>query len=343
MNGALAIDDNRLTRRGLLAAAGAAGVAILAACGRTPDDDPAGAGSWSFTDDRGTVVRADGTPSRVVAFTGSAATLADYGLQDRLAGIFGDVTRSNGAKSELAGDLDIGGVTVVGDTWGEFDMEKYAALEPDLLLTDMYVPDRLWYVPDESRSKIESINPNVAVIEVTEHSLLESIGRYEQLAVALGADPAAAAVTQARARFDAAARAVREAAAAKPGLRVLAASAAPDTFYVSDPRVSADLRYFRDELGVPLIIPERVDSGNYFQSLSWENADKYPADLILLDNRTSTLQPDALTGKPLWRTLPAVRTGSITEWSPVFRYSYAGMAPLLERLAAAVRSAVPAA
>ncbi|WP_280385735.1 ABC transporter substrate-binding protein [Nocardia wallacei] len=332
----------RLTRRGLFAAAGATTVAAaLAACGRSPDE-ATGSGDWSFTDDRGKVLRANGIPSRVVAFTGSAAALADYGVAPRIAGVFGDVTAANGAKSELAGDLNLDELTVLGNAWGDFHLEKYASLEPDLLVTDMYVPDQLWYVPEDSRSKIESINPNVAAIAVAAQPLPVTIGRYEQLATALGADPNAPAVVRARDRFTAAGQAVREAIAQRPGLRVLAASAAPDTFYVSDPRASADLRYFR-ELGVDLVVPERVDSQGFYESLSWENADKYPADLILLDGRSSALQPDALAGKPLWRTLPAVRAGQITPWSTVFRFSYAGVAPLLERLATALRSARAAA
>ncbi|MBB5917225.1 iron complex transport system substrate-binding protein [Nocardia transvalensis] len=325
-----------LTRRGLFAAAGAAGLAALAACGRGPDDEPLGPGAWSFTDDRGRTARAERIPSRIVAFTGSAATLADYGLADRLVGVFGEV--SDGARTGLSGDLDIGKLTVVGDAWGEFDVERYASLEPDLLVTDMYVRDRLWYVPDESVSRIESINPAVAAVSVAQQSLPVTIGRYEQLAVALGADPGAAPVARARERFQAAAQAVRDAVAVKPGLRVQAASAAPGTFYVSDPRASADLRYFQ-ELGVALVTPEKVDSGGFYESLSWENADKYPADLILLDSRSSALQPDALAGKPLWRTLPAVRAGRISAWNPVFRFSYAGTAPVLERLADALRAA----
>ncbi|MBF6176284.1 ABC transporter substrate-binding protein [Nocardia blacklockiae] len=335
-----ALETARVTRRGLFAAAGAAGLAALAGCGRAPDDEVAGPGAWSFTDDRGKTVRANGIPSRVVAFTGAAATLADYGLQDRLAGVFGDVTAGNGAKSELAGDLDTARLTVLGNAWGEFDVEKYASLESDLLITDMYVPDALWYVPDESRSRIESINPNVAAISVAKRSLAVTLERYEQLAAALGADPAAPPVVRARERFAAAAQAVRDAAAAKPGLRVLAASASPDTFYVSDPRASADLSYF-GELGVRLVVPDAVDSQGFYESLSWENADRYAADLILLDNRSSALQPDALAGKPLWRTLPAVRAGALSPWSPVYRFSYAGVAPLLERLAAALRAAGP--
>ncbi|MFD5179700.1 ABC transporter substrate-binding protein [Nocardia sp. NPDC058379] len=302
----------------------------LAACGST-DDAQGGAGSWEFPDGRGGAVRAGETPRRVVAFTGSAGALADYGVRERIVGIFGEAH-----APDLLGDLDAASVTVVGDAWGQFDIEKYATLEPDLLVTDSYVPGRLWYLPDDNLGKIESANPNVVAMEVSGRSLAEILARYRVLAGALGADTAAPAVVAAEQRFAAASQAVRDAVASRPGLRVLAASASPELFYVSDPRSSADLRYFA-ELGVDFVVPDRVDAGGYFQSLSWETADRYPADLILLDDRSTGLQPTALADRPVWRSLPAVTAGQVAPWSPIFRFSHAATAPLLERLAATIR------
>jgi iron complex transport system substrate-binding protein len=96
--------------------------------------------------------------------------------------------------------------------------------------------------------------------------------------------------------------------------------------------------YYR-QLGVDLVVPDKVDKGGYFQSLSWENADAYRADLIMLDDRTGTLQPNDLASKPTWSRLPAVRAGQVIPWSSEPRFSYAGAAPLLEALAKAVQNA----
>lgn len=326
--------DRVLSRRRLFAVAGMAGVSAgLLACGGGPDDAPDSAEDWEFPDGRGGTVRSGATPSRVVAFTGSAGALADYGVRGRIVGVFGEAHAPH-----LRGDLDPASVAVVGDAWGEFDIEKYATLEPDLLVTDSYVPGRLWYVPDENLTKIESANQNVVAMEVSGRSLPEIIAQYRALAEALGADTAAPAVTAAQQRFLAASQAVRDASAARPGVRVLAASASPELFYVSDPRASADLRYFT-ELGVEFVVPERVDAGGYFQSLSWETADRYAADVILLDDRSTGLQPNALADRPVWRSLPAVAAGQVVSWSPIFRFSPAATAPLLERLAATIRDA----
>ena len=169
-------------------------------------------------------------------------------------------------------------------------------------------------------------------------SLTEPLRRHAELARALGADLDSAAVKQARKRFDKAAEELRRAAEDAGGLKVMAASGDADLFYVSTPKRSADLRYFR-ELGVDLVVPEKVDSQGFFQSLSWENAGTYHADLILLDNRTSALSPKDLAAKPTWRKLPAVQAGQVTPWTAEPRFSYAGCAPLLERLAQAIRKA----
>ena len=41
-------------------------------------------------------------------------------------------------------------------------------------------------------------------------------------------------------------------------------------FYVSNPDVSPDLKYYRDEIGLDIVTPKNPDEGGYFESLSWE-------------------------------------------------------------------------
>ncbi|MTE17861.1 ABC transporter substrate-binding protein [Streptomyces sp. TRM43335] len=333
-----------LSRRGLLAAGGALGLgALLSACGDgggsgTSKTADKGSGPWSFTDDRGEKVTTDGTPERIVAFTGTAAALADFGLKDRIVGVFGETTLEDGSAHPQAGDLDVKKIEVIGNVWGEFDIEKYAALNPELLVTHQYDEGSLWYVPDESKDKILKLAPSVAV-QVADVSLLKPIQRYAELAESLGADLKSQQVTDGKARFEAAAEKLRKAAKASGGLRVLAASGSADYFYVSTPAPAADLKYFA-ELGVNFVVPEDVEaSGGYFESLSWENAGQYEADLIILDNRDTALQAEDLESKPTWKALPAVKAGQVAEWDPVPRFSYQGAAPLLENLADAIEKA----
>jgi iron complex transport system substrate-binding protein len=323
-----------LSRRSLLAVGATALGVLLSGCGTgggaSSSASPAKGGPWSFTDDRKKPVTADAAPSRIVAFTGTAAALIDFGLDRQIVGVFGETTRRDGTLEPQAGDLDVKKVTVLGNAWGEFNIEKYAALNPDLLVTHMYDPGALWYVPDESKDKILQLAPSVA-IGTARVPLPEPIRRYAELAASLGADLNAPKVAQAKARFEKAAEAVRKAVERNPGIRVLAASGSPDLMYVSNPKVNADLMYFA-ELGVDVVVPDELAEGGYYEELSWENADKYDADVILLDNRGTALQPPDLAAKPAWKELPAVKANQVAPWDSVPRFSYAGAAPLLENL-----------
>ena len=332
----------RPTRRSLLAAGGAAGLgALLTACGGgSGSGDPSdggGGGSWSFTDDRGKKVTLDGRPQRVVAFTGTAAALHDFGVTDQVVGVFGPTTLKNGDPDPQAGDLDVDKLTIIGNTYGEFDIEKYAKTRPDILITNMFEPDALWYVPAEAQKKILKLAPALA-LTANRTSLQKIVERYAELAEALGVDLGSDRVTGHKKAFEQAAAELRAAAKANRGLKVMAASGSRDLFYVSNPEISADLMYFK-ELGVDLVVPDNPDKGGYFESLSWENADKYDADLILLDSRTSALQPKALADKPAWGALPAVKADQVIPWASEPRFSYAGCAPLIADLATSVHDA----
>ncbi|QLE71459.1 ABC transporter substrate-binding protein [Streptomyces rectiverticillatus] len=330
-----------MSRRGLLAAGGALGAgALLTACGgggskgSSDGDSDSASGPWSFKDDRGETAKASRTPKKVVAFTGTAAALHDFGVE--CTAVFGPTVLKGGKPDPQAGDLDVDKLTVLGNAWGEFSVEKYAALSPELLVTNMIQGTELWYVPEESKKKILGFAPSIG-INVTKVSLTQVIGRYAELAGSLGADLRAKKVTDAKDRFEKASETLRKAARDNKGLKVLAASGSADLLYVSDPGVYADLAYFKS-LGVDLVVPDKV-TGGFFESLSWENAGKYPADLILLDNRTAALQPKDLAAKPTWAELPAVKAGQISPWLSEPRYSHAGCAPLVEALAEAVQKA----
>ncbi|MFG2824115.1 ABC transporter substrate-binding protein [Kitasatospora sp. NPDC048365] len=337
-----------LSRRGLLAAAGAtAAGALLAACGGKDDGkggatsgeakSGAAAGPWSFTDDRKKEVTAKAAPTRVVAFTGTAAALVDFGLDKQIVGVFGETKGTDGKPDPQAGDLNVDKVEILGNAWGEFSVEKYAAVRPELLVTHMYDPDALWYVPDESKDKILQLAPSVA-ITTGRVPMTQPIERYAKLAESLGADLKAKKVTDAKARYEAAAEQLRQAAKAAGGIKVMACSGAADIFYVSNPKIATDLITFA-ELGVDFVQPEKLEAGDYFEALSWENAGKFHADLLLLDKRSTALQPKDLAAKPAWNQLPAVKAGQIVPWDAVPRFSWAGAAPLLENLAKAIQSA----
>jgi iron complex transport system substrate-binding protein len=332
------------SRRTLLAAGGALGLgALVTACGSGSDSGSNGAGgtgAWHFKDDRGEQARADGTPKDIVAFIGVAAALHDYGIECK--GVFGPTKTKDGKPDVQAGDLDVDKVTVLGNAWGQFNIEKYAELAPDLLVSTMFDDSgTLWYVPEESKDKILKLAPSVG-ISVYDRKMTEPLRRLLDLATALGADPEAPKVTRAKKRFEDASDRLRKAAKARPDIKVLVGSASQDIFYVSGSRLSADLEYFAS-LGVHFVEPPesaKRDSGGWYENLSWENVDKYDADLIMMDDRSSALQPAVLDkSKPTWRKLPAVAAGQVIPRATEPVYSYDKCAPILDALAAAIEKA----
>ncbi|MFI6344054.1 ABC transporter substrate-binding protein [Streptomyces sp. NPDC050560] len=336
-----------LSRRGLLAGAGAVGLAAtLAACGDDGDSDKGGgskaakSGPWSFKDDRGKTAKADKTPTSVVAFTGVAAALHDYGVEVK--GVFGPTKTKDGKPDVQAGGLDISKLTLLGNEWGQFNIEKYAGLAPDLLISTMFDDaGTLWYVPDESKDKILGLAPSVG-ISVYDRQMTKPLERLLALAKTLGADPGSDPIVKAKKRFEDAAARLRSVAKAHPGIKVMAGSASQDIFYVSGTNLSADLEYFK-ALGVDFVEPPesaKKGSGGWFENLSWENVNKYKADVIMMDNRSSAIQPSVLDGsKPTWRKLPAVAAGQVIPRVAEPIYSYDKCAPILEDLADAIEKA----
>ncbi|PSM43819.1 ABC transporter substrate-binding protein [Streptomyces dioscori] len=336
-----------LTRRGILAAGGAVGLgAVLAACG---DDDPksggsadkskaAASGPWTFKDDRDETVKLDKVPANIVAFTGVAAALFDYGIEVK--GVFGPTKTKDGKADVQAGDMDVSKVTVLGNVYGQFNVEKYATLAPDVLISTMFDDaGTLWYVPAESKDKISKLAPSVG-ISVYDRQLPKPLERMLALAESLGADVQAAKTVEAKKNFEAAAERLRAAAKARPEIKVLAGSASQDIFYVSGSNLSIDLEYFK-ALGVNLVEPPAKvlkASGGWFENLSWENVDKYPADIIIMDDRTATIQPADIT-EATWKKLPAVKAGQVIGRTPEPILSYAKCTPMLNNLAEAIEKA----
>ncbi|MFD5710796.1 ABC transporter substrate-binding protein [Streptomyces pharetrae] len=336
-----------LTRRGILAAGGALGLgAVLAACGdedtKSGGSDATGAakasGPWTFKDDRGTTVKLDKVPTRIVAFTGVAAALHDYGIQVK--GVFGPTKTQDGKPDVQAGDMDISKVEILGNVWGQFNVEKYAALAPEVLITTMFDDaGTLWYVPEESKDKIAKLAPSVAV-SVYDRQLTQPLERMWALAESLGADLTAEKAVTAKKEFEAAAERLRKAAKARPEIKVMAGSASAELFYVSGTNLSIDLEYFK-ALGVNFIEPSekaKAQGGGWFEALSWENVDKYGADIIMMDDRAQALQPTAIT-EATWKKLPAVKAGQVIPRSPEPILSYGKCTPLLTNLAEAIENA----
>jgi len=326
-----------LSRRGFLIGAGGAAAAMaLAACGNGGQSPAAASGGpWTFTDDRGQKVARDQRPTRVVAYASCAAALWDYGVHP--VGVFGPQKTADGKKEVQVGNVDLNAETSVGNAWDDFSMEKFVALKPDLVVTGLTgtKPTDLWVLKDDLGTKVQQIAPIAALSEykVTWTKVMQ---RYEDLAVALGGDAQSPTITKAKADFLQASGDLKAAVKAKPGLKVLVVSSDKDNMYVCKPEFFADLSYYR-ELGMDLVAGGGPD--DYFETLSWEQAGKYPADLILTDSRTFALSRQQLAAIPTWAQLPAVKANQLADWSTEPRFNPVLAAPVIQKMVEVVKNA----
>lgn len=315
----------------LPAAIAALALLTLAACGSSDDSE---SGPWTFTDDLGAKISLDSAPERLLVQSSMAAALTDLGLGDEIVGTFGPLKNAAGEPDSQVAGLDIDDVTDVtaAGEYGSIDLEKAATLKPDLVVTSAYLDDDLWYINDATAKDLKKLAP-IAVVSFDGKTLPELLDGTERAAMALGADLGDEAVTEAHDEFDAAAKRVEAAGAALGDRKILAGSPSKELFYASNPAVSPDLSYWREELNLPLVVPSKPDPGGYFESLSWEKADKYPADVFLYDDRTGAAGLKLLDDQPVFQTLAAAKNKAYIPWTSVAPPSYQAYADLMNRLA----------
>ncbi|GGK23367.1 ABC transporter substrate-binding protein [Pilimelia terevasa] len=332
-----------LLRRSTLCLVGAAlAVTGLAACGEEAPQ-PAGrkvaasSGPWTYTDASGTPVTLPRRPERIVAYVGSAAALWDLGVKP--VGVFGPQKRPDGSKDPQAGNVDVDAVTSVGNSWDDFNLEKFLALKPDLVVTGRYGKgaDELWALPAESLAKIRATAPVVGINEY-QAPLLTVIDDYRKLAASLGADLDAPEQKAAVDGFTKAGDALKAALVAKPGLKVMFAYADKTNFYVTKPEYFGDISYYRS-LGMDMVVGGGTEE--HWEMLSWEQAGKYPADLIITDSRSHALSHDQLAAIPTWKQLPAVKANQIGLWPGESRFSHLLSTKVVQDMTALIGASRP--
>jgi iron complex transport system substrate-binding protein len=285
-------------------------------------------GPWKFTDDRGVEVSLDGPPRRIVAHEYALAAMWDYGI--RPIGVYGSVSISD---QPIFAGLDLDGVESVGEVWGEVNLEALAALQPDLIVSTYWPSQKLLGgVKDQKvEAKMEALAPFVGInAQVPATTTIE---RFEDLAGALGGDVQSAEIKSTRASFENAVGSFRRAVEAKPGLRAMAVYADPEALYVGKTVDYSELREF-EGWGLEFLSGEGSDP--YWEIVSWENADRYPADLILHDSRAHAPSLDELTDIPLWNELPAVGANQLAPWHMEEAVSYRLFTEHIEELTAVI-------
>ncbi|MBN6036269.1 ABC transporter substrate-binding protein [Amycolatopsis sp. 195334CR] len=322
-------------RRKTLVATVAVALVGLTACGGG-GDQAAAPGGWSFTDDRGTTVTAAGTPQRIVAQVSSAAALKDFGV--KVTGTFGPLVRPDGTVEPEAGSLVPAEVTdVTGQAYGTLNLERLASLKPELLVSGKYAEfPGLWHLEEDQEKRALELTPTAGIVQ-SGADLPKTISRYKDLARSLGADVESAQVKADEQAFQAAAQRVKDIGARMKAENrsIVAIGGLPDQYFVVVPARNPDLAYYTEGLGLPIKTPDNPDAtgGGYFETLSWERADKYQGDLLMWDTRPASIPPAQLKANPVFAAMPAAANDRFVEWDAVAPLSYASYAKIMNKLA----------
>ena len=309
------------------------------ASGETVASAPASDGSWSYTSGSGETITLDHKPERIIASAGEAAGLLAYGIKP--VGIF--LAQDLSMEPGLA-NADLTGIEIVGEEWGKIDAEKVVALNPDLIVADWWPAQQAYQGFEEgvdaASMKVAELAPVIGANQ--QGSLLDIVEWYEGFAKSMGKDVDAADLSADRERFTAAKAAFQAAVAEKPGLTALAVAPAEDMLYVAVPEYSTSLTDFKN-WGLDVIDPDSPKADfPYWEYLSWENADKYQPDLLLLDDRNYETGLEIGAAQPTWNKIAAAKAGATTPWPGFWVHTYGAYADQLETLTAAVQKADPA-
>ncbi|MBN9748515.1 hypothetical protein DMP23_46785 [Amycolatopsis sp. A1MSW2902] len=276
-------------------------------------------GPWTVTDDAGLRLEFPSVPRRIIAYVTVASTLRDYGLD--VAGVYGGVL-AQGRKLDRAILGHVDRAEVVGSAWGQLNVERAGALHPDLVLDSLQYG--LSQLEPGVGAQVRKFCP-VASFESYGAELPDSLRRFGELAASLGAS----GVASHRAQYLRARAELR--AVARQAPRVLFVSIDPDGIRIA--RTGWPLLREYLALGVPAVLPP---GGKYALKLSWENSLRYPADVLMVDARTTSLQLADVAGHPFWQRQEAVRAGRVHAWQPEPPLSYRAAAVQLAGLTRAL-------
>lgn len=293
-----------------------------------PTEGASPAGPWEWDDADGETVKLDEVPTRIVAHSGAAAALMSYGI--RPIGIYAD--ESVKTDPNLQG-LDLDGIEILGEEWGSIDVAKASTLNPDLIVADWWPAEKAHSGLEEGvKEKSKDLAQLADVVGAPQgESILALTEGYEELAESLGADIESSQGAKDRAAFEAA-RDEFSALMEEKEISALAVSPASDLLYVANPEFAPELLDFA-EWGLGVIEPDAVDKDfPYWENLSWENADKYQPDVVLIDGRTFDESVKTAEDQPTWTSIRAAQEGQVIEWPAFWLHTYRDYAAALEKL-----------
>ena len=320
-------------RRSALLLAPLLALVSLVGCSATSDSVSGGDTAWSFTDDTGKTVTLDHQPKRIASYADYALGLLSTGVAP--VAVFG---RVDVKTDERFADYDLSKTAIVGNSYGEIDLEKLADAAPDLIVAGVYPTDRKGTIDKnepyysladkEQQAQLEKIAPIVAIeVGGKGSDVIESMNK---LATALGADPDT--IAAARKKYDTAA-ADLTAASKETGLEVTQMYADADGVYVVKPGDEPETELYRS-LGVDFT-DLHPDGEYYWDKYSWENAAQMMTGDVLLVN-VEGFQKKDLLDQATFASSPALKADQIHAWNDA-ALDYASQAAHMTELAKILR------
>ena len=293
-----------------LAVLAAVAALLLAACGGSDGAESptttAGSGetteSWSFTDDHGTTVELDGPPATIVASPAAAGALYEYGIE--VAGILGSGKRLDGTADPALGGVDPESVVALANDAGEVNIEQLAGLRPDVIISDSWGEGQYFGIAPEVLDKAPADRTRASASTSTP-------ARSRNPSPVSPSSPSPSPVSPPSRRAARPKRRSRRlvSGSPRPSRRTRASRCSPPparptrcTFAV--PAAYPDLEFF-GEAGVELVEPDTDEE--FWQTLSWEEVNRYHADLILADARFGGQRLDGDDGAHERAAGPCVR------------------------------------
>jgi iron complex transport system substrate-binding protein len=295
---------------------------------------------WSYTDLTGKTVTLPKRPERIAAMLNNAAALWDFGIKP--VAVFGWTASNHPDGDHVAwGNIAVDEIEIVSDTEGNVELEKLMTMSPDLIVTwtwDKNDPRNATNgFPAEVLDRANEIAPIILLNQGDPNDV--ELARVEELVASLGVDLDAPELAAARADRDWRIEELKAIAAAKPGLAVLFGSfGTEEGIYIASPDYVGDLGYVRS-LGLKLANDGSPDATQYWEQLSYEQALKYPSDLLYIDQYGPSKTAEALQAHPTLKEHPAVKAGQTGPWLRDLPLTYSGQAEFLDTILVPLRTA----
>jgi iron complex transport system substrate-binding protein len=269
----------------------------------------------------------------VIVDVNVAGALWDFGV--RPVGVFGWNITGENTVGPAGGNLDTSTVEFLNGPSTTIDAERAIAAQPDLIVSLYFGPEfGVWSILPEETERIEQIAPIVAISGTSRADI--ALGRFAELAGALGIDLESEEIAAQRATYETSIARLKGVLSVKTGMSAVFVATDTDSVWVANPAAAGDVMFFR-ELGLDVPgLP--VSDAEYWQQLSFEEVAIYPTDLFFYSLRGVINTKEGILEHPTMGLLPSAKAGQVFPWNQDVILNYPGLAGILDGISTAVET-----